>query len=200
MDRIKGISHHIHEQEESMSTPYEVAELSTVEMPDKNKDTIKTGAPESDKEHPERFVPVSEAIRYRRRAQTAEQCLAELKGQLQDTNVELEQSRSLIDKLERRQQIDEVLSESDAVDLEVTRLLTEAAVEMMEDPDIREVVEDLRRHKPYLFRKQSVKATVMGAHPRGPGRSEVNQAAEQAAATGNRRDLLRYLRLRRKTR
>jgi hypothetical protein len=55
-------------------------------------------------------------------------------------------------------------------------------------------VEDLRRHKPYLFRQ---------ARPRMSGATlpepipTADHAAAEARATGDRRDLLRYLRLRR---
>ena len=101
----------------------------------------------------ERQVPVGEAIRYRKRAQAAEQELGDLKGQFQDVKVELEQARQTVSQLERRQAIDEVLTDAETVDLEVARLLTEAAVSMMDEPDIRMAIEDLRRHKPYLFHK-----------------------------------------------
>jgi hypothetical protein len=148
----------------------------------------------------ERLVPVSEAIRYRKRAQAAEQRLDELKGQLEGTRAELEGVRGTVQKLERRQKIDEMLTESEAVDVEVARLLTEAAVELMEQPDIRLAVEDLRRQKPYLFRRRAGGATAMPAHGRGEDRGDASRAAERAVVSGDRRDLLRYLRLRRRAR
>ena len=140
-------------------------------------------------------MPVTEAIRYRRRAQQAEQELGTLKSQLDEISGSLQRSEETITALERRQRIDALLSEADAVDLDAARLLTEAAVAQMDEPDVATAVDDLQRHKPYLFRQISRSATAMGlAEDEGYA---AHEAAEQAAATGHRRDLLRYLRLRR---
>ena len=61
-------------------------------------------------------------------------------------------------------------------------------------------VSDLRRRCPYLFRPTVSEARsggAMSARPRTNGRRNADDAAERAAATGDRRDLLRYLRMRR---
>ncbi len=149
---------------------------------------------------PQRLVPVTEAIRYRKRAQAAENELDAIKGQLQDTSVELEQARQTVSALDRRQKIDRLLADSDAVDLEVARMLTEAAVEMMDEPDVKIAIEDLKRHKPYLFRNKPQPlspASPMAPRTRDPLNRTTTHAAQVAATTGDRRDLLRYLRLRR---
>ena len=146
----------------------------------------------------DRLVPVGEAIRYRKRAQAAEQGLRELKGVMQDTQVELEQAKQAIDEFERRQKIDEQLVKAEVVDHDVARLLTETALGLMDEPDIKVVIDDLRRQKPYLFKNRSVNASHMSARIREGGHHLAGQAAEQAAVSGNRQDLLRYLRLRRK--
>ena len=67
----------------------------------------------------DRLVPVGEAIRYRKRAQSAEQGFSELKVRFQNTQVELEQAHQAIMQLERRQKIDKMLTDADAVDLDV---------------------------------------------------------------------------------
>lgn len=152
---------------------------------------------EEKRDSSERLVPVSEAIRYRRRAQAAEQGANDLKGEIQDTRVELEQARQSILQLERRQKIDELLVDSEVVDLEVARLLTEVAVEMMDEPDVKMAIDDLKRHKPYLFTTRGTEGSFMAARLRGSSHHEVEQAAGCAAISGDRRDLLRYLRLRR---
>ena len=147
-----------------------------------------------------RLVPVTEAIRYRKRAQAAEQELKDAKGRLQDLTAELGQARAAIDQLDRRQRIDEMLADADAADLEVARLLTEAAVEAMDEPDVALAVADLKRHKPYLFRLCTQPgASAMPAHHQDAGAHQAEQAAQRAIDTGDRRDLLRYLRMRRKT-
>lgn len=145
----------------------------------------------------EKLVPVAEAIRYRKRAQQAEQQLEALRGQLDELDTNLKASEETITALERRQRIDALLAEADAVDLDAARLLTEAAVTQMDDADVATAVEDLRRHKPYLFRQTRRSAAAMG--PSDPEDPAVDDAAQCAATTGHRRDLLRYLRLRRGT-
>jgi hypothetical protein len=143
-----------------------------------------------------KLVPVSESIRYRRRAQTAEQKLQELQRELHEAKQQLVQTHEQLQATERRQRIDQMLVESDAIDLEAARLLTEAAVELMDEPDVQQAVAELRRRKPYLFRRsQATGGGAMAARPRHTG--QANDAAEQAAISGDRRDLLRYLRMRR---
>ena len=146
----------------------------------------------------DRLVPVTEAIRYRKRAQSAEGQIDQIKGALQDAKAELTQARRTIDGLERRQRIDQMLAESDTVDIEVARLLTEVAVEMMEEPDVRAAIDDLRRQKPYLFRRRESQTSAMTARPKKGGSHPADDAAAHAATTGDRRDLLAYLRLRRR--
>lgn len=147
----------------------------------------------------EKLVPVSEAIRYRKRAQAAEQEAGQMREQLTALQSQLDEASKTIDSLERRQRIDALLAESEAIDLDAARLLTERAVMEMDEPDVAEAVEDLRRHKPYLFRKRrGATASAMSARVSDEG-DDAAQAAEQAIASGDRKDLLRYLRLRRKT-
>ena len=69
----------------------------------------------------------------------------------------------------------------------------------MDEPDVRLAVEDLRRHKPYLFRHASPdEAGAMSPRRELDGHDPAEHAAEEAARTGDRRDLLRYLRMKRK--
>lgn len=147
----------------------------------------------------ERLVPVNEAIRYRKRAQAAEQQLEALQTQLNESRERYEQAEQTITSLERRQRIDALLSEADAIDIDAARLLTEAVVQTMDEPDVTEAVEDLRRHKPFLFHPDSSDAQGLALAPQIEGSDDpLAQAAEQAQHSGDRRDLLRYLRLRRR--
>lgn len=150
-------------------------------------------APESD-----RLVPVTEAIRYRKRAQAAEQQVGALQTQLTDLQGRLTQTQQTIAQLERRQKIDALLADADAVDFEVARLLTEAAVEVMDQPDVAMAIADLKRGKPYLFHQRSIAAAqAMSARQRDSHSHSTHEAAQAAATSGDRRDLLHYLRLRR---
>ena len=138
--------------------------------------------------------------------------LDELTTRLTDLQRQLEESRQTVTALERRQKIDALLADSDAVDLDAARLLTEVAVGQMDEPDLAAAVEDLQRHKPWLFRSRPPEvsppergdsvignggggATAMGARLDDP--DPHHHAAAHAAATGNRRDLMDYLRQRR---
>lgn len=145
----------------------------------------------------DKLVPVSEAIRYRKRAQTAEQQLGELRDRFTQLQTQLDSSQDTITSLERRQKIDALLTDSDAIDLEAARLLTEISVSQMDEPDVSTAVSDLRRQKPYLFRHRPRPSdSAMAPRVELPAAQDV--AAQRAAATGDRRDLLDYLRLRRK--
>jgi len=159
--------------------------------------SLPTTAPTDDDGKPSGgVVPVTEAIRYRKRAQAAEQQLEDTSRQLESMQGELEATRTQLSALERRQRIDELLTDADVVDLEAARLLTEVAVGQMDEADLDLAVTDLRRHKPYLFRQRPAGASAMPAHP-DDADAPAEAAAQRAAATGNLRDLLAYLRLRR---
>ena len=133
-----------------------------------------------------------------------------LRQRFGEMQAKLALSDEIIASLERRQKIDAQLAEADVSDLEVARLLTEAAVTAMDEPDIALAVTDLRRHKPYLFRDRRAVPPAVGAASGGvsggvmserysPASDEAEAAAAaRAATTGDRRDLLHYLRLRRK--
>lgn len=89
------------------------------------------------------------------------------------------------------------------MDLEAARLLTEVAVGLMDDADVQTAVDELRRRKPFLFRhppgRDTGSASAISPKARRTA-APAQDAARDAAATGNRRDLLRYLRTRRSKR
>ena len=146
------------------------------------------------------LVPVSEAKKYRKRAQAAEKILEDLKEELSSKDALLKEHEKTIGALERSSRIDELLLEADTIDLEAARLLTEMAVSELEDEDVEQAVEELRRQKPYLFHRRSRQAGVLSPHS-GMGEASQNDslrhAVAEAGATGSRADLLRYLRLKR---
>lgn len=148
----------------------------------------------------DRLVPVSEAKKYRKRAQAAEKILEDLKLELTQKNQRLQENQIRINEMEHRQQIDELLVDSQAIDLDATRLLTELALAEMDEPDIEQAVADLRNRKPLLFRSTQRIAASLGPKgqefPQQQSRS-LEQAAAEAHGTGNRTSLMRYLRLRR---
>ncbi|QQE13587.1 hypothetical protein JD969_09050 [Planctomycetota bacterium] len=146
----------------------------------------------------EKKVPVSEAIKYRKRAQVAEKMLTEMQDKVGSLSDELKETEETVKYLERKQHINSLLAQEEAIDLDAARLLTEIAIESMDEPDIEETIKDLRESKPYLFRsKHSICASAMPANEYIQN-NEIETAAVSATQTGNRADLLRYLRIKRK--
>ncbi len=102
-------------------------------------------------------------------------------------------------RLERRAQLDELLREAHVIDLDAARLLTEMTAAALDDADdLAAAVTELRTSKPWLFAPpappvRSASAPRVMRRPVDP----IEDAATDAARTGARRDLLRYLRLRR---
>lgn len=133
-----------------------------------------------------------------RRAVAAESRAAELSTQLQQATRTLDETRDALARAERKRQIERHLTAHSVIDLEAATLLTEASFAGIDNPDLPRVIADLKRSKPYLFR-------APGAQRAGSMSSEVtpapalDEAAHEARRTGDRRALLRYLRLRRGT-
>ncbi len=120
-----------------------------------------------------------------------------MRQQIEQLEGQLDQSRQTVEALERRQSIDALLAEADTIDLEAARLLTQIAVAEMDEPDLELAVQDLRQSKPYLFRTPQVTQGSAMSPEVEPHTREI-QAADRAAMTGDRRDLLAYLRLKRR--
>lgn len=144
---------------------------------------------------------VGEARKYRKRAQAAEQSLSELQQQMQEKTARLGELEQTVADLERKGRVDQLLVEAEAIDLESARLLTAMAIDQMDQPDADEAVAELRRRKPFLFRSQSRTSGALSARQEtSPASSAADRAADEAHCTGNRSDLLRYLRLKRSAR
>lgn len=150
------------------------------------------------------LVPVAEAIRYRKRAQAAEQQLHETQQRLQTLQSQLAEAQASASRLERRQRIDALLIDAGAIDLDAARTLAEHALGQSSGgdggdnaPDPAAVIAEMQRRRPYLFRRATHAGNGLMS-PRLEDASPLEAAAERAAETGDRRDLLAYLRLRRR--
>lgn len=145
---------------------------------------------------------IQEAKRYRRRAQQAEASLCEVQTQLDEAQRALADREQTIQAMERRERIDHLLRQAETIDLEAARLLTEIAVQQMDEPDIEAAVHDLREARPYLFPSIDESIASGATSPQVPEKAapQAERAAEEAVVTGRRDDLLRYLRLKRKGR
>ncbi len=153
-------------------------------------------------EQHERLVPVSEAKKYRKRAQAAEKILEDFKVELAEKDEALHKHRQTIADMQRQRLIDELLVDSEAIDLETTRLLTEMALSEMAEPDVEQAIAQLRKRKPFLFRSTARGATALSPKAENNQTSlarSMERAAADAHSSGSRTALLRYLRLRRRS-
>jgi hypothetical protein len=118
----------------------------------------------------------------------------ELETKLAAADKALAESREALDAAERKRDIERELSRQGAIDLESATLLTEAAVAGMDKADAKAAIADLKRSKPFLF-KAPVRVSAMSGAVESE--SSLDAAAAVARESGDRRALLRYLRMRR---
>lgn len=110
----------------------------------------------------------------------------------------LREARGALERSERGRAIDVALLEAETIDLESARLLTERVMEAGEG-DASRAAAEVRRRKPHLFRARGVAlpSATMSARVEGDAEAPLRRAASEAAASGDRNAVLRYLRLRR---
>jgi hypothetical protein len=163
-----------------------------------------------------KLVPVTESIKYRRRAQQAEGRLHELEQQLTDLRAQLEhrgeelavaeaqrdEARVQLTAAGNQHRAERLLAEAGVVDFEAAGLLLAKRMDLagdLEDEAIRRGVEQLVLDKPFLVRPAAAlpRATASVRSERPGSFAQLTRAAERAVQTGNRRDVAEYLRLRR---
>jgi hypothetical protein len=167
--------------------------------PDTALDALPAAAPDELAANADHTCAASEHWKAQAQAHAAR--AAQLDARIASLEADLAAARDAVDHAERRHQIDLALIEERAIDLESTRLLTELAVQQMPAKDVRAVVADLRRRKPFLFepapRARALPGPMSPAPRTSPELAAIEHAAEEAATTGDRNALLRYLRARR---
>ena len=149
-----------------------------------------------------KLVPVTESIRYRKRAQSAEKKNEELSAELEQTKAGLSDAAEQINSIKVEQKLMRKLSAAGATDLEAAVLLVKARVEGSSDADLDVCIEQLKKEKQYLFGEAGCRALTVkrtsGARERAAGNQGIlERAAKRASGTGDRRDLQEYLKLRR---
>lgn len=148
-----------------------------------------------------KLVPVSESIRYRKRAQSAEKQIESLAEKLAEAKAEAKETAEQLKSLQVEQKLVRELTVAGAVDLETAVLIAKARMEGGTEADIDSVIRQLKKEKQYLFAgaSRTVPATkTAGAKERMEGSQTVlERAAKRAATTGSRTDLHEYLKLRR---
>lgn len=145
-------------------------------------------------------VEVNEEVIWKARAQEAEEEVEQLRNRIVELESELSGANETITQVERRAEIDRELTAAKAVDLETARLLTETVIGEMDKPDVALAVRELCDRKPYLFlgKQRGVQAGAsMPANTLSTPEDDLGEMANQARSSGNRNELLRYLRARR---
>jgi len=163
-----------------------------------------------------RLVPVAEAIKYRRRAQQAEQELQQVEQKLNDVQTQFEERLDQLataeaqrDELQHQLETDRtrgraerMLYEAGAVDIEAALALLERRADLgaeLDEEALAQAVGQLLQDKPFL-RAPAAAPAGKTASPRlqhAAANTRLAQAASQAAQSGNARDVAEYLRLRR---
>jgi hypothetical protein len=151
-----------------------------------------------------KLVPVTESIRYRKRAQLAEKKNEVLAEQLADAQKEVVKMSEKLCNVESEQKLTRKLTAAGAVDLEAAMLVAKARIEDSEEADIDGVIEQLKKEKQYLFGKGNCDKVGVVAKRTAPAKNQMQtnqaileRAAKKAATTGSRTDLQEYLKLRR---
>jgi hypothetical protein len=144
----------------------------------------------------EQDVEQTETMRWRQRAMELEAQLAEARTALDEAGRALEEAQRALGESERRRRIEQALAGAGPIDTEAAFVLVEHAMSGMKEPDVAAAVAQLRRTRPWLFRPAAESSASAGIGA-GPAPGAIGDAAREAAATGDRRALLRYLRARR---
>ena len=149
-----------------------------------------------------KLVPVSESIRYRKRAQSAEKQVEMLAEQLSQAKAEAVQMSGQLNEIKCDQELAGKLTAAGVVDLETALLLSKARIAKSENLSPEECVGQLKKEKQYLFATAEANSSgalkTAGAKERiVSSQSILEKAACRAAETGSRADLQEYLKLRR---
>jgi uncharacterized protein YhaN len=153
-------------------------------------------------------VPVSEAIRYRKRAQAAEQQVEQLTTQLAELEQEHRAVKGQVDQMKQETALTQQLTQAGVKDLEAALLLAQRRLYdgNGEKQDIPRVIEQLRKERPYLFGATedvdvSLTRPTTGVRTHSQtGVQTLSRLAERARTTGSRKDMQEYMRIRRSVR
>ena len=148
-----------------------------------------------------KLVPVSESIRYRKRAQGAEKKAESLAEELAEVKSQSSEMANELEKLQVEQQLMRKLAAAGTIDLEAAVLICKSKLEADAGVDLESVVEQVKKEKQYLFAETGAAGTAKktsGAKGRMQNSPTIiERAAKKAAKTGNRIDLQEYLKTRR---
>ncbi len=155
------------------------------------------------------MVPVSEAIKYRKRAQAAEQQIESLSEQVEEHQQAHKSAQTRLAQSELENELTRQLVDAGVVDTEVALLLLHEQLHRGEDdPNINKIIQTMQQQRPYLFnRLANGSAGEMSYVPPGPtaglpapangAAASLAKTAQLAQRSGSRKDMQEYLRMRR---
>ena len=151
----------------------------------------------------QKLVPVVESIRYRKRAQSAEQKAASLEEELAQNEATISHLNEKLQEMQTERQLTAELACAGATDIEAATLLVKARLKKEPKANTATVIGLLRKEKAYLFTDNA--GSNITAAPKTAGAREkipsatgtLQRAAKKASQTGSRADLQEYLKLRR---
>jgi small-conductance mechanosensitive channel len=164
-----------------------------------------------------KLVPVAESIKYRRRAQQAEERLQQVEQQLKDVQQQVQQradeiaqaqaqrddAKQRIVEMRNRLLAQRLMSQAGVIDAEAAWTLLQDRMDLGKELDedaIARGVEGLLLDKPFLRQSPHPPvgpATASARAPAAARAAQLAQAADRAARSGGRKDIANYLRLRR---
>jgi len=169
--------------------------------PSQNQEVLTESAVEENDINNTRFVPVTESIRYRKRAQSAEKKVENLSEQLTQAESHVTEMSKELNDIRIEQKLTEKLTSVGVIDLEAALLICKTRLASSGETDLDACVKELQKEKRYLFVNKDVTNNVVqktaGAKERTTNSQILERAAKKAATTGNRTDLQEYLKLRR---
>ena len=155
----------------------------------------------SDEDGSLKLVPLSESIRHRKRAQSAEKKIEDLAKQLAEAKAETETTAEQLRQVQVEQKLVHKLTAAGTVDLETVMLIAKTRMEGETEADMDSVIKQLRKEKQYLFATSSgtlaARKTARAKERMEGSQTVLERAAKRAATTGSRADLQEYLKLRR---
>jgi hypothetical protein len=168
-------------------------------MPEEHTDPQATEGESSSTMEP----PAGRTIELTDRIRQLEARLDEQQDQLARAESQRDEARSELVTVENRHRLSAALRDAGCVDLEAAGLLLGRELDLSEDipsEQLQQQVESLLLNRPHLRRAGRRAGPGITSSPRDApceGTTQLADAAERAARSGNRRDIAEYLRLRR---
>lgn len=165
-----------------------------------NKELASTAKEQQVQNNEEKLVPVTESIKYRKRAQSAEKQLEIIDKELQQTKTQIELFQKKLQKAKTTQALTEKLIACGTIDLESALLVARAKIEK-DNSDIDTTIGQLQKDKSFLFNSKpditGPATTASVKNKQSDSLTILKKTAQKASESGSRNDLQEYLKIRR---